>query len=172
MAAQEFENLGLGDDSESISVDSSQDVLRASVAMISQTRRTLEIVSRHLDPPIYDTADFITSLQRLVLDSRRARIRIIIMNSAPVVSRGHRLIELAQRLSSYIEIRNPSRTHVNYNSAFLLADGIGSVHRILADRFEGVVNFNDLRVAQALREQFEEMWPAGTPDPNFRRLGI
>jgi len=168
----DFENLRLGDDSGTFSVESSQEVLRASVAMISRTRRTLEIVSRHLDPLIYDTAEFAAGLRQLIIDSRRARVRIIVMDSTPIISGGHRLIDLSQRLSSYIELRNPSRDHANYNSAFLLADGIGSVYRVLADRFEGVVNFNDARTAQSLKEQFEEMWPSATPDPNFRRLNI
>lgn len=172
MVTPDFEELRLGDDSETYSVASSQEVLRASVAMISQTRRTLDIVSRHLDPLIYDTVEFTASLQRLIVDSRRASVRIIIMDSTPIIGRGHRLIDLAQRLSSYIELRNPARVHADYNSAFLLADGIGSIHRILADRFEGVVNFNDARAARSLKEQFEEMWPSATPDPNFRRLSI
>ena len=140
--------------------------------MVSQTRRTLDIVSRHLDPLIYDTTEFSASLQRFVLEFRQARVRIIVMDSTPIVGRGHRIIHLAQRLSSYIELRNPSRDHKKYNSAFLLADQIGTVHRVLADRFEGVISFNDPKSAQLLKERFEEMWPSATPDPNFRRLSI
>lgn len=172
MVTPEFETLKLGEDSETYNVESSQEVLRASVSMVAQTRRSLDIVSRHLEPQVYDTVDFAAGLQRLVLGSRQARVRIIIMDSTPVVGRGHRLIDLAQRLTSYIELRNPSRDHKKYNSAFLVADRIGSIHQALADRFEGVVSFNDLRAAQNLSEQFEEMWPSATPDPNFRRLSL
>ena len=172
MASPEFEELRLGDDSEVYEVDTSSEVLRASVSMIAQTRRTVEIVSRHLDPQIYDNADFASGLRRFVLGSRRASVRIIIMDSTPLVARGHRLVDLAQRLSTYIEIRKPGPDHARYNSAFLIADRTGSVHRDLADRFDGVVSFNDPRAAKRLGEQFEEMWGTAMPDPNFRRLSL
>jgi len=172
MVTPDFEALRLGDDSETYHVDSSEEVLLASVAMLSQTRRTLEIVSRHLDPLIYDTVEFSARLQRFIVGAKRASVRIIVMDSTPIIGRGHRVIDLAQRLTSYIELRNPGRQHANYNSAFLLADRIGSVHRILADRFDGVINFNDARAAKSLGEQFEEMWPLATPDLNFRRLSL
>jgi hypothetical protein len=170
--AADFDTLRLGEDSEPIDVGSSNEILQASVALLGQTRRTLEIVSRHLDPAIYDTREFTDALTQCVLDSRRARIRIIVMDSTPIAGSGHRMIPLAQRLSSYIEIRNPGRQHASYNSAFLLADQTGSIYRTLADRFEGVVNFGDRRAAQGLIDLFEEMWPLAVPDPNIRRLSI
>ena len=172
MLTPEFETLTLGDDSESYNVETSREVLQATVAMVSQTQRSLEIVSRHLEPQVYDNAEFAASLRKFVLGSRLARVRIIVMDSTPIVGRGHRVVDLAQRLTSYIEIRNPSRDFKKYNSAFLVADRIGSVHQTLADRFESVVSFNDARTAQSLGEQFEEMWPSATPDPNFRRLSL
>jgi hypothetical protein len=99
-------------------------------------------------------------------------VRVIVMDSTPIAGSGHRMIPLVQRLSSYIEIRNPGRQHASYNSAFLLADRVGSIYRSLADRFEGVVNFGDRRAAQGLSDLFEEMWPLAVPDPNIRRLNI
>lgn len=172
MPDTEFEDLELGEDREPVSVDSSAQALEASVALIAQGRRSIEIISRHLDPPIYDTAEFADALRRFVLDSRRARVNIIVMDSRPILATGHRLINLAQQLSSFIEIRNPAAKHVSYNCAFLLADRIGSVHRPLADRFDGTVNFGDRRVALELGETFDEMWTHAEPDPNLRRLRI
>ena len=170
--AADFDTLRLGEDPKPIEVGSSKEILQASVALLGQTRRTLEIVSRHLDPAIYDTGEFTDALRRFAINSRNARIRIIVMDSTPIAGSGHRTILLAQRLSSYIEIRNPGRQHASYNSAFLLADQVGSIYQTLADRFEGVVNFGDRRAAQGLSDLFEEMWPLAVPDPNMRRLSI
>lgn len=170
--ATDFDTLRLGEDSEPIEVGSSKEILQATVALLGQTRRTLEIVSRHLDPAIYDTREFADALTQYVLNARHARIRVIVMDSTPIAGSGHRMIPLAQRLSSYIEIRNPGRQHASYNSAFLLADQIGSIYRSLADRFEGVVNFGDRRAAQKLSDLFEEMWPLAVADPSMRRLSI
>lgn len=172
MPDPEFETLELGEDKEAVSVESSAQVLEASLALLAQSRRTIEIISRHLDPPVYDTTEFAVTLRRFVLDSRRARVHIIVMDSRPILATGHRLINLAQQLSSFVEIRKPDSKHVSYNCAFLLADRIGSVYRQLADRFDGIVNFGDRRVALELGETFDEMWTHAEPDPNLRRLRI
>lgn len=172
MDEADFEALRLGEDAQAIRVDTGAELRAASVALARAARRRLEIVSRHLDPTVYDNPEFGEAMSRFVLDSRRARVHIIIMDSTPILGTGHRLIDLAQRLSSFIEIRNPSRVHASYNQAFLLADRTGSVHRELADRYEGVVNFNDRRTAMALGDTFDEMWTQGEPDPNMRRLRL
>ena len=172
MPDPEFDALILGEDKETLSIQSSAELLDASLALVGQSRRTIEIVSRHLDPVVYDTPEFVGALRRFVLDSSRARVHIIVMDSKPIVTSGHRLIDLVQKLSSYMEIRKPDRKHAKYNCAFLLADRTGSVVRQLADRFDGVVNFGDRRSASELGETFDEMWAHAEPDSNLRRLRI
>jgi len=168
----EFETFQLGEDKEPISVESSAQVREASVALVAQSRRTVEMISRHLDPAVYDTTEFADTLRRFVLDSSRARVHIIVMDSRPILATGHLLVNLAQQLSSFIEIRKPDAKHAGYNCAFLLADRVGSVYRRLADRFDGVVNFGDRRAASELSETFDEIWTHAEPDPNLRRLRI
>ncbi len=168
----DFETLTLGEDRDPVDVESSVQVLEASLALISQSRRSIEIVSRHLDPAIYDTGEFADALRRFMLDSRRARVHIIVMDPRPIFAAGHRMVALAQQLSSYMEIRRAGKEHARYNSAFLLADRVGSVHRALADRFDGEVNFGDRRRAMELGETFDEMWARAEQDLNLRRLRI
>lgn len=172
MPDPEFETFELGSDREPVSVESGAEVRQASVALVAQSRRTIEIISRHLDPPVYDNNEFADALRRFILDSSRARVHIIVMDSRPILASGHRLLTLAQHLSSFIEIRKPGAKHARYNCAFLLADRTGSIYRQLADRFEGVVNFGDRRAASELGETFDEMWAHAEPDPNLRRLRI
>ena len=172
MPEADFEALELGEDKEPIGVDTSTRLLDASVALVAQCRQSVEIVSRHLDPAVYDSSEFLAALRRFVLESRRARVHIIVMESRPVVTSGHRLVDLAQQLSSYIEIRKPDKKHAGYNGAFLLADRVGSVYRQMADRFDGVVNFGDRRAAMELAETFDDMWTHAEPDPDLRRLRI
>jgi ribosomal protein L31 len=171
-ADPEFETFQLGEDKEPISVESSAQVREASVALVAQSRRSIEIVSRNLDPAVYDTTVFADALRRFVLDSSRARVHIIVMDSRPILASGHRLVALGQQLSSFVEIRMPGRKHPAFNGAFLLADRTGSVWRQFADRFDGVANFGDRRTASDLGETFDQMWAHGDPDPNLRRLRI
>lgn len=140
--------------------------------MATQCRRRLDIASRHLDPAVYDDDDFVEAVKQFVLGSRQARVRLFVVDSRPLLTRGHRLIELAMRLSSFIELRGPAPQHRDFNEALLLADNAGYIHRPFSDRFEGKANFSDRRLTAAYAERFDALWERGTPDRNFRRLHL
>jgi hypothetical protein len=162
----------LGQTTGKLRVDSSDKIRDLSLAMVSQARRLLDICSRHLDPLLYDNPPFVDAVKRLALASRMSRVRIIVLDPGPLVSRGHRLIELAGHLSSFIEIRCPGPDHRDFNEAMLIADETGFIHRLMADRFEGAASFDDPPEALELLRKFDEIWERGEPDPNFRRLYV
>lgn len=165
----DFERFLLKEDSESVDIDTSEACRMAAVSMARQAARSVEIVSRNLDPHMYDNADFCDAVTQLVIGSRRARVRALLRDTNRVVKGGHRLVPLAQRLASFIELRVPAQEHDEYNAAFLIVDGTGVIYRRLSDRFEASVNFNDPRFAGELGRQFEEMWQTAVPDINLRR---
>lgn len=142
------------------------------LALASQARRSLDIVSRHLDPPLYDNEDFVEAVKRIALGHRAARIRLLIMDSRPLVAQGHRLLELALRLTTFIEVRTPARQHQDFNEALLVADNTGYVRRQFADRYDAEVDFAGRRRATALTDKLDEMWERGQRDANFRRLHL
>jgi hypothetical protein len=144
----------------------------AALALVRQARHRVEIVSRHLDPRLYDTPELVEAMKRLALGSRRALVRVIVQDVAPVLRDGHRLVTLAQRMPTYFQIRVPAPQHRDFNQAFLVVDGTGYLHRELADRFEGTVSFNDPPAARELLRQFEPLWEAAEPDPSLRVLGV
>ena len=167
-----FQNYTLGLDGEEFRISDSDELRAASLAMARQCRRSLEIISRQLDPTVYDSQDFSEALRQLALESQYARIRILVLEPATLVSRGHRLLELAGRLSSFFELRVPGSEHQGLNEACLIADEIGAIHLPVADRYEGRGSFNDHRLAGELGKRFEEFWAKAQPDPNLRRLKI
>ncbi len=131
----DFEQFVLKEDSKTIDIDTSEACQLAALSMVRQTARSIEIVSRQLDPQMYDNSDFCDAVSQLVVGSRRARVRALLQHIDPVVRHGHRLVTLAQRLSSYIEVRIPAPQFHEHNSAFLIADEAGIIHRRLSDRF-------------------------------------
>lgn len=162
----------LGTTDEEFELERSEDVRAAVLMLAQQARRSVDIVSRHLDPVLYDTDDFGAAIRELVVNSRRAQVRILLLDTAPVVSRDNRLVELAQRLSSYISIRVPAPEHKEFNEAWLVADSTGFLYRRFSDRFEATANFADRRQASALTNRFEEIWQRAQPDGNLRRLHL
>ena len=168
----DFERFVLKKDGGNVTVETSEECRLAALSMARQAARSIDIVSRDLDPRIYDNQEFCDAVSDLVVGSRRARMRALVRNTDAIVKGGHRLLNLAHRLSSFIEIRVPAREYDDYNAAFLVVDAAGLVSRLHSDRFEATVNFADPRTAGELGRQFEEMWQTASPDSNLRRTHL
>lgn len=140
--------------------------------MVKQAHRSIDLLTPDLEPQVFDQGPLITALKQLALKSRIARIRILLQDNSLVRTQGHRLTELAQRLTSTIEIRKPDKEFAQYPESFLLVDDCGYLHRGLADRYEATACFNNrLQVAQ-LENVFVEAWEAGEPDIELARLHL
>jgi hypothetical protein len=111
-------------------------------------------------------------VRALALRSRHTQIRLLILGAEGLVARGHRLITLAQALSSFIQIRVPSYEYREFNEAMLLADGDGYVHRPLSDRYEGGADYHASVTVVDLQRRFDRVWETGEIDPDFRRLSL
>lgn len=169
---RDFHGFDLGRAHDSVEVDTSGAVRDACLALLGKARREVVLVSRHLDPVLFDNQQTVAAVRSFVLQSRRTRVRILVRDTEPVVRAGHRLLELTQRLSSYIEIRVPAPEFNAYNAAFLVVDGIGIVHRAMADRYEATVSFGDRKLAGESMRQFEDMWQTSRSDPSLRRMHL
>lgn len=169
---RQFTELRLGISDLPIELQARAETVHATELMTQQCLESLEIFSRDLDAPLYDREPFLKALGDLCLRSHKARVRILVQDPTPPVKRGHRLIELARRLSSSIELRQPHPDYRRHNEAFLIADGCGLIHRPLADRYEGSANFHDPVNAQRKLDFFTEVWERSEAHPEFRRLQI
>jgi hypothetical protein len=171
-SAPAIDGLQLGATAREFEVERRDELRAVVLALAGQARRSLDIVSRELDPPLYDHQDFAEAVRRLAVSNRRAEIRVLVVEPAPIAARGHRLVDLAQRLSSFIQLRVPAPEQRELNEAWVVADKIGYVHRRLADRYAATVNFDDPRESVRLTNRFEEIWQRANPDPNLRRLQL
>jgi len=169
---RQFTELRLGISDMEIDLLTRAETRHATELMTSQCLSSLEIFTRDLDPPLYDQEPFLDALSKLCLTNRKARVRFLVQDPNPAVKRGHRLIELARRLSSSIELRQPHPDYRHHNEAFLIADDCGLIHRSLSDRYEGTANFYDPVRAQRRLNFFTEVWERSEAHPEFRRLHI
>ena len=165
-----LEELIVGESTEVLEPETSDDCRALSLLMAQQALNRVRIVSRNLDAKLFDDEAFVEAIKQLVLKRSSSRVEIIVKDSGPLMRRGHRLVTLAQRLSSYIEIRRPGRQHRTFNAAYFVVDSCAYIDRTFADRYEGTACFNDPRTARAMLSTFDDMWQAGEPDLNLRRL--
>ena len=169
---ENLDDLVLGDTAGPIALETRDENRIAACALARQARSSLCIFTRDLDPPLYDDLCFLDAVTALATRSRFVQVRVLVQNSEKAVKYGHRLIELSRRLSSFIQLRRPHADYQDYNEAFLIADGVGLLHRALAHRYEATVDFKAPLQARLLLKFFDEAWDKSEPDPELRRLHI
>ncbi|MBI2993644.1 MAG: hypothetical protein HYY48_05645 [Gammaproteobacteria bacterium] len=167
-----FEGYRLGENDELVEIDAAEQHRAAATMMAQQCRHSIDIVSRDLDPSIYDTPEFVDATRRLVLTGQRPRVRIIVFNPSLIAHRGHRLVDAASQLTTFYDLRKAGDEHKHFNGSLFIADTTGYIHRLSAERFEGKLNFSDKRQARLFEDEFEEMWAKASPDINLRRLSL
>lgn len=169
----DFSEHRLGESTEGqIDVSSRDENAQAALELISQSRQKIAIISRELDPFIYDQLELVEAMKKMVLANRFAEVRILVFEPALIVQRGHKLVDLAGKLSSFIHFRKPSPEYKSFNEAVLIADEVGYLYRENRERYKGKVNFNSRRESKHLMDVFEPMWESAKPDPNLRRVLI
>lgn len=164
--------LGVPQPDGRLRLEGRQAIRRASTELARQARRELVIFSRDLDPRYYDDQPFLGEIQRLALERPQLPVRALVMEPRAPISQGHRLIELARRLSSRIQIRKVGADDRDRIDAFLVADRRGYCLRPLADQREAFHAPDSPAEARRLCADFERMWELAEPDTELRRLHL
>lgn len=156
-----------------VSIESREQALAETLALVAAARRELCIYTRDLDPILFDTEPMLDALKRLAIGGRGASVRIIVQDPRACSQRGHRLIALAQRLSSSFAFRTPQQEEdLQYPSAFVINDARGYYFRTFGNRFDGeVVNYAPGKHAQ-LQELFDQVWERSEPSEELRQLSL
>ncbi|MDH5436680.1 MAG: acyltransferase [Gammaproteobacteria bacterium] len=167
---QDYKHMILGKTDSNLRFDYPDENRALANSLVAQAHNTIDIFTRDLEPVIYDSLEFVAYLKELALRSKYSKIRILIQDPSRCIKEGHQVLELAQKLTSYIELRKPGYDFRDFNEALLIADNTGFLHKQLADRYEGIVNFNNPMEANEKNRFFTRVWETAEIDPNLRRL--
>ncbi|MGQ9660565.1 MAG: DUF7931 domain-containing protein [Thermochromatium sp.] len=162
----------LGRDTGQRTLTHESEITAISADLAAQAQRELLIHSPTLDPVLYDQATFLEAVRRLALARPRICVRVLLFDPRAAIQRGHRLIELARRLTSRIAIRRVADEDQERLDAFLIVDETGYIHRRLATRMEAIANYADPPTARRLRQDFDQLWERSTLDSELRWLFI
>ncbi|HZP66817.1 MAG TPA: GNAT family N-acetyltransferase [Rudaea sp.] len=160
-------------EAEVVAVDSRETALDRTLALIGDARRDLCVYTRDLDPALFDNDVVLDALKHFAIGARGATVRIIVQEPRVPAQRGHRLIAMAQRLSSAFAFRTPVQDEdLQYPSAFVLNDVRGFYFRTLGNRFDGeAINYAPGKHAQLL-EYFNQVWERSEPSDELRQLSL
>lgn len=149
-----------------------EDNKQSAIHMAKQGKRSLNLFTPNLDPRVFDNDEFIEAVKQVALDNPRSKVNILIINPHEVVSHGHRIVELARRISSHVFIHRADDEDTDRVDTFMVVDNVGIIRRAHNDRFEGLAEFNNPGEARLLAKEFAEMWERSQPEPELRRLHL
>jgi predicted GNAT family N-acyltransferase len=170
--AEELFLAQLGKTNELYHLHTLEDHQAHATSMVRQAKHYLCIFTHNLDPQIFDTPPFIDATKKLAIRSRFSRIRILLQDNTLVMQQGHRLVELAQRLSTAIEVRIPGEEYRDHAENFMLIDEVGYIHRKQAENLLGTACYNDNHRVNRMQTIFDEAWEFGTPDRELAWLHL
>lgn len=137
------------------------------------TSRYLNILSDHLDAPIFADEDFVLALSKAARRSRNSQIRILLRDSKKLHGINHPLVTLSQRLSSKVEIRALTEEPQKPDIAYLISDAQRLVYFNNESERVGFANYRAGPEAQNLLEEFDNLWNRHSRrDPNLERLSL
>ena len=147
---------------------------RAAVALelARQSRRHLRLLSHTLDHELFDRDDFASAVSQLARNSRYSEIRLLVVEVKPVIERGHRLLELCQRLSTALRIRRADCEPEAIKENFVVADDRGVLCYALREPEKAWADFNNRPLAEDYAAQFDELWHRGIDDPELRLVHV
>lgn len=145
----------------------------ATLAVIDGARRELAVMTRNLDPDLFEQTDTLEALKRLAVGAPNVRIRFLVLEPARASSEAARLVALAGRLSSVFAFRAPvEEIDRQYPGAFMANDRGDWYERALASRFKGEGASRARAKAAQLLARFDEIWERREPAADMRRLDI
>ena len=147
--------------------------IAATLAVVSQARRSLRLYSRELDPGLLDDAQVLDALRRFATGARGAEVQVLLQDAGAPQRTLAPLLTLAQRLPSvfaFREVREP--VDKAYASAFVTNDLSGYYFRTLGHRFDGDIDLEGAGRARQLRDEFGRFWERARPCTEYLALGL
>lgn len=138
------------------------------LALLQQARLSLSLYSPDLESWLYSHSSVQEACTRLLLASPKNRLRILVRDVGKPVRQGHRLLNLARRITSNLHIRRINPDHPSDESAFLLADGYGLLLRETPEQYAGYALYNDPGRVRQRQAQFDQAWDISVLDPDLR----
>ena len=164
----------LGENKAEIKISSAEENRNLALSMVKQARYGINIFTQDMDDAVFNNDEFENHVFNLATRHPDTKVRILVQDSTPAIKKGHRLIRIAQKLTSSVFIKNPEEIYKNDKSAFITIDGIGMLHRPRADsyNYEALVSFMSPRRVEKLDEYFYKIWAQSIRDQKVRRLCI
>ena len=134
--------------------------------------RAVRIYSPSLDHALFDQPSVVDALSSFVRRGPPAHLQVLIHSFSAIVSRGHRLLELARRLDSKIELHVVATDQTADKHSCMIGDE--QSFWLLPDHneYQAFANRFDPVQATRLAERFDYLWTRSQVSPELRTFRL
>ena len=145
---------------------------RYTVALCESAMRHLAIQSPQLDHAAFDNSALVDAISALARRSRQAQVRILVSDPRSLVTRGHKLLQLARRLPSVVHIRKLAEHPQWNNETIVIRDRDGVLFKPGGSDHDAFYEPDSRASTVRHLELFDELWRYSVEDPELRSLHI
>lgn len=139
---------------------------------IPRALRRVCILSTRLDPEIYDSDPVRDALLEFATSHPQAEVLMLVREPQALARSGHRLVRLAQRLSSHVQLRALPPACATPEDEFLVTDTSALLCWQHARPLRGYGVRHAPADARRLIDAFQELWNLSEETPELRRLAL
>lgn len=155
-----------------IQIEGQQKAFNIALKLLQQANRSICFLGPELDKVLFDNDDAVALISQLARNSRFSQIRFAVYSTRRNISESHRVLALANKLTSSIEIRQCAVIDQQPQRYFLIVDRLGYLACQNPTRYSGVAQLQNRAKCRFLQQQFDAIWARAEPDPNIRRLNL
>ena len=140
-------------------------------AVVGCAHRRLSVLSPNLESALFATPSFVDAVSEFARRAAATHVQILVEDSRAIAEAANRLLELARRLPSKIEIRRlPDDDVEAHPGSFVVADE--RAYWVVPDRdaFAGFSHCDDRVEAKRLVEAFDRLFARSVEDRELRLL--
>jgi len=172
VTAKMDDSLDLQDDTTLIRFEGRDEAIPLALSLAQRAKRQICILGPNIDAILFDTLEFVECLKNLAISSSRAEIKIIAHKTKFNVQHGHRIIALAQHLTSSIQLRTLDSQYSEIQNIVILVDDFAYLKCARTNYYQGTACFYDRFEVRRLQSQFDDIWVRATADMSIRRLHL
>lgn len=136
--------------------------------LLEATQRLLDIASPTLEPLLFDDEAVVESLTALARRGARTRIRLLIASDQPSAFENHRLVGLAQRLTTAVSLRVLEHHPEWQQQTMIISDRNYGI--LLTPKEKRLRTLDNPLVASRWADTFERLWQASAESLELRQF--
>lgn len=140
--------------------------------MLLQAQRQIWLFSENINSPILNDPKIRDAILRLAKRNAKAEVRILLEDDKKGAGYYNPTIDLAQKLTSFVEIRCIPAGAKKPNEMITVVDFCGGILRKDLNNYVGFANYNNPLIGQRLRDKYEQHWQYAKPSMQLRRLTL